>query len=81
MRSFPSVSGTLSCKRKITVKEKWKLSFVKVQQKPFLENVISEADYLWVMRYGDGLEIISPKDIRKEFAEELKKVSDKYSDE
>ena len=26
-------------------KEKWKLSFVKVQQKPFLENVISEADY------------------------------------
>ncbi|SDB11472.1 Site-specific recombinase XerD [Ruminococcaceae bacterium FB2012] len=28
-------------------KEKWKLSFVKVQQKPFLENVISEADYLY----------------------------------
>ena len=55
------------------MKEKWKLSFVKVQQKPFFENVISEADYLWVMRYGDGLEIISPKDIRKEFAEELKK--------
>ena len=26
-------------------KEKWKLEFVKVQQKPFLENVISEADY------------------------------------
>ena len=26
-------------------KEKWKLSFFKVQQKPFLENVISEADY------------------------------------
>ena len=26
-------------------KEQWKLSFVKVQQKPFLENVISEADY------------------------------------
>lgn len=26
-------------------KEKWKLTFVKVQQKPFLENVISEADY------------------------------------
>lgn len=35
--------------------------------------------YLWVMRYGDGLEIVSPKDIRKGFAEELKKVSDKYS--
>ena len=28
-------------------REKWKLSFVKVQQKPFLENVISEADYLY----------------------------------
>ncbi|HDL3277562.1 TPA: integrase, partial [Mannheimia haemolytica] len=28
-------------------KEKWKLSFVKVQQKPFLENVISEADYTY----------------------------------
>ncbi|BFU61037.1 MULTISPECIES: tyrosine-type recombinase/integrase [Rodentibacter] len=26
-------------------KEKWKLTFVKVQQKTFLENVISEADY------------------------------------
>lgn len=28
-------------------REKWKLSFVKIQQKPFLENVISEADYLY----------------------------------
>lgn len=28
-------------------KDKWKLSAVKVQQKPFLENVISEADYLY----------------------------------
>lgn len=28
-------------------KEKWKLSFIKVQQKPFLENVISEADYAY----------------------------------
>lgn len=26
-------------------KDKWKLEFVKVQQKPFLENVISHADY------------------------------------
>ena len=41
---------------------------------------INRQFYLWVMRYGDGLEIISPKDIRKGFAEELKKVSDKYSD-
>lgn len=28
-------------------KEKWKLSFIKVQQKPFLENVISEPDYVY----------------------------------
>lgn len=28
-------------------KEKWQLSFVRVQQKPFLENVISEADYTY----------------------------------
>lgn len=28
-------------------KEDWKLPLVKVQQKPFLENVISEADYLY----------------------------------
>jgi site-specific recombinase XerD len=28
-------------------KERWHLSTVKVQQKPFLENVISEADYLY----------------------------------
>lgn len=26
-------------------KDKWKLEFVRIQQKPFLENVISEADY------------------------------------
>ena len=26
-------------------KEKWRLEFVRIQQKPFLENVISEADY------------------------------------
>lgn len=37
-------------------------------------------DDLWAMRYGDGLEIVSPKDIGKEFAEELKKVSGKYLD-
>ena len=36
--------------------------------------------YLWVMRYGDAVEITAPKDIRQEFAQELKKVSDKYSD-
>ena len=37
----------LNCYLESVGKEKWKLSFVKVQQKPFLENVISEADYLY----------------------------------
>ncbi|VEI58119.1 tyrosine recombinase XerC [Pasteurella multocida] len=35
----------INCYLEFIKKEKWKMSFVKVQQKPFLENVISEADY------------------------------------
>jgi integrase len=35
----------MNCYLESVGKDKWKLSFVKVQQKPFLENVISEADY------------------------------------
>ena len=35
----------MNCYLESVGKEKWKLTFVKVQQKPFLENVISEADY------------------------------------
>lgn len=35
----------INCLLESIGKEQWKLSFVKVQQKPFLENVISEADY------------------------------------
>ncbi len=35
----------INCYLEYLGKEKWKLTFVKVQQKPFLENVISEADY------------------------------------
>lgn len=35
----------INCYLEFIKKEKWKLSFIKVQQKPFLENVISEADY------------------------------------
>ena len=41
---------------------------------------INKQFYLWVMRYGDGIEIIAPKDIRQGFADELKKVSEMYSD-
>lgn len=37
----------INCYLELIKKEKWKLSFIKVQQKPFLENVISEADYAY----------------------------------
>lgn len=37
----------INCYLESIEKETWKLSNVKVQQKPFLENVISEADYLY----------------------------------
>lgn len=37
----------INCYLESTKKESWKLPSVKVQQKPFLENVISEADYLY----------------------------------
>lgn len=37
----------INCYLEFIKKEKWKLSFVKIQQKPFLENVISEADYTY----------------------------------
>ena len=35
----------INCYLEFIGKEQWKLPFVRVQQKPFLENVISEADY------------------------------------
>lgn len=35
----------INCYLEYINKEKWKLPFVKIQQKTFLENVISEADY------------------------------------
>lgn len=37
----------MNCYLEYRHKESWKLSTIKVQQKPFLENVISEADYLY----------------------------------
>lgn len=37
----------INCYLESIKKEQWKLPSVKVQQKPFLENVISEADYLY----------------------------------
>ena len=41
---------------------------------------INKQFYLWVMRYGDAIEITAPADIRQGFADELKKVSEIYSD-
>ena len=38
----------LNCYLESVGKEKWKLALVRVQQKTFLENVISEADYLYL---------------------------------
>ena len=37
----------INCYLESIQKDSWKLSSIKVQQKPFLENVISEADYLY----------------------------------
>lgn len=37
----------INCYLEFIKKEKWRLPFVKVQQKTFLENVISEADYTY----------------------------------
>jgi predicted DNA-binding transcriptional regulator YafY len=41
---------------------------------------INRQFYLWVMKYGDGLEIVSPKKVRDDFVTEVKKVLQKYSD-
>lgn len=38
----------MNCYLESIEKEQWKIASVKVQQKPFLENVISEADYLYL---------------------------------
>lgn len=37
--------SAINCYLQSLGKEKWKLAFIKIQQKTFLENVISEADY------------------------------------
>lgn len=37
----------INCYLESIKKENWKIASIKVQQKPFLENVISEADYLY----------------------------------
>ena len=42
----------INCYLESIKKEHWNLPSVKVQQKPFLENVISEADYLYFKNSG-----------------------------
>ena len=42
----------INCYLECIGKEKWKLPFVRVQQKAFLENVISEADYEYPLYSG-----------------------------
>ena len=41
---------------------------------------INKQFFLWLMRYGDGLELIAPQKERDRFISELKKVMDKYLD-
>ncbi len=40
---------------------------------------INDRFYLWVLKYGEAVEITAPKDIRKEFAKKLEKISKMYS--
>ena len=49
----------INCYLESKGKEKWKMPFVRVQQKAFLENVISEADYEYFKIYTKNL--TSPK--------------------
>lgn len=41
---------------------------------------INKQFYLWVMRYGDGLEIISPQNVRNDMEKEVRKVLEKYTE-
>ena len=41
---------------------------------------INRQFYLWVMRYGDGIEIMSPESVRTGFLQELKKILKNYSE-
>lgn len=41
---------------------------------------INDRFYLWVLKYGEGVEILEPADIRKDFIKNLEKISKIYSD-
>ena len=40
---------------------------------------INDRFYLWVLKYGEGVEVIEPADTRKNFMEFLQKISKMYS--
>ena len=40
---------------------------------------VNDRFYLWVLRYGEGVEILAPSDIRKDFVKNLRRISDMYS--
>ena len=35
---------------------------------------VNDRFYLWVMKYGEGVEITAPADVRKDFVKNLKKI-------
>ena len=40
---------------------------------------VNDRFYLWVLKYGDGVEILEPTEIRNNFCENLKKITKMYS--
>lgn len=40
---------------------------------------ISDRFYLWVLKYGEGIKVIEPADIRKNFMEILQEISKMHS--
>ena len=41
---------------------------------------INQRFYLWVMKYGDGIELLSPPKVRSEFLSEVRKMLGAYPD-
>ena len=39
---------------------------------------VNQRFFLWVMSYGDGIELLSPVNVRKEYLDEVKKMLGAY---
>ena len=39
---------------------------------------VNQKFFLWVMSYGDGIELLSPVNVRKEYLDEVKKMLGAY---